>query len=198
MEVGVDDPLLHQFILDAVVHHFRIVLGTYSGQRSLFGFRDPQTVEGIFDVLGEIIPAGAHPGIGPHVGDDIGHVQAADIRAPYRIGNLVIKVQGFQPGVQHPFGFVFLGRDFPDYIRSQPCFRLVFVIGSLLEIVHVAEISQCVDGLPFFLQFLFVSRGFPGQRCVLFFRHCAHPPVISCKRRSRWLRFPGSGKHLRS
>ncbi|CDE94069.1 unknown [Acidaminococcus sp. CAG:542] len=198
IEVGVDDTLLYQFVLDAVVHHFGVILGSHPGQGGLFRFRDSQTVKGVLDVFRQIVPVGTHPGIGAYVSDDVGHIQAADVRTPFRVGDLIVQIQGFQTGIQHPLGFILLGRNLPDHIRSQAGFRLVFVVGVLLEIIHIAEIRQGVNGLPFLLEFLFVSRGFPGQRIFFLFRHSAHPPVISCKRRSRWLRFPRSGKHRRS
>ena len=42
IEVGIDDALLDQFVLDAVVYDFRVVLGTDGGEGRLFGFRDTQ------------------------------------------------------------------------------------------------------------------------------------------------------------
>ena len=57
IKVGVDHALLYQFILDAVVHHFGVVLGANPCQRGLFCFGNTQPVKGIFDFVRHIVPA---------------------------------------------------------------------------------------------------------------------------------------------
>ena len=73
--IGVDDALLHEAFLYAVVDDFRIVLCANARERRLLRFGDAESVERILDVLGNFLPVSRHLRIRAHVGDDLIHIQ---------------------------------------------------------------------------------------------------------------------------
>lgn len=155
IEVGVDDALLDQFVLDAVIDDFRVVLGADAGEGCLFGFRDPQAVEGIFDVIRYVVPVSFHLSVRADVGDDVIHIEFADIRTPIRIVHMVEDVQRFEAEIEHPFRFMFLFGNFADNIFRQAGIGLIGIGEIFLKIIHIAEISKGIDFLTFFCQFFF-------------------------------------------
>ena len=65
-------------------------------------------VEGIFDVIRYVVPVSFHLSVRADVGDDVIHIEFADIRTPIRIVHMVEDVQRFEAEIEHPFRFVFL------------------------------------------------------------------------------------------
>ena len=125
IEVGIDDALLDQFILDAVVDDFRVVLGTNAGKGCLFCFRNPQAIKGIFNVIRHVVPVGLHLSIRADIGDDVVHIEFTNVRAPVRIFHMVEDIQRFEAEIEHPLRFVFLFRNFTDNVFRQAGIRLI-------------------------------------------------------------------------
>ncbi len=93
IKIRIDDALLHQFVLDAVVDDFRVVLGADAGQGCLLRFGDAQAVERIFDIVGNVIPVGFHLCVRADVSDDIVHIEFTDIRTPVGIFHVVKNIE---------------------------------------------------------------------------------------------------------
>ncbi len=89
IKICIDDALLYQFILNAVVHNFGVILGADTGKRCFFGFRNPQAVESIFDIVGYIVPVGFHLRVWADIRNDVVHVQFADIGTPVRVVHFI-------------------------------------------------------------------------------------------------------------
>ena len=155
IKIRVDNPLLYQFVLDAVIDDFRVVLGADAGQRRLFRFGDPQAVKRILDVIGNVVPVGFHLGVRADISDDIVHIEFTDIRAPVGIFHMIKDIEGFEAEIEHPLRFVFLFRNFADNVFREPCFRLVGIVKILFKIIHIAEIGEGIDFLTFCVQFFF-------------------------------------------
>ena len=73
--IGVDDALLHEAFLYAVIDDFRIVLCADARERRLLRFGDAEAVERVLDVLGNFLPISRHLRIGAHIGDDLVHIK---------------------------------------------------------------------------------------------------------------------------
>ena len=82
LEIHVNNALFFQFLLDIVVYHFRIVLGTYTGQGLLLRFRNTKTVEGFPDIFRKILPPGLHVRLRTDVSIDMFHIELRNIRRP--------------------------------------------------------------------------------------------------------------------
>ena len=93
LDARVDDAHLGGGLLHGVVHELRVVLRAHAGKIATLGLWDAQAVEGVLDVLGDVIPARLLVGFGFHVGDDVVHVEAVDRRAPGGDGKAVVDVE---------------------------------------------------------------------------------------------------------
>ena len=155
IEVGIDDALLDQFVLDAVVDDFRVVLGTDAGEGRLFGFRDTQAVEGVFNVIGDVVPVSFHLSVRADISDDVVHVEFADVRAPVGIFHVVEDIQRFEAEIEHPLRFMFLFRNFTDDVFRQTGIGLIGIGKIFLKVIHVAEVGEGIDLLAFFSDFFF-------------------------------------------
>ena len=93
LDARVDDAHLGGGFLHGVVHELRVVLRAHAGEVAALGLRDAQTVEGVLDILGDVVPARLLVGLGLHVGDDVVHVEAVDRRAPGGDGKAVVDVE---------------------------------------------------------------------------------------------------------
>ena len=154
-KVRVDDALLHQLFLNTVVYDFRIVLGSYAGQGRLFRLGNPQSVEGVLDVVGHVVPAGFHLRIGPNIGNDVVHMEFADIGTPNRIFQMVKNIQRFQTEIEHPFRFFFFCRNSPDDVFRQAGLGFIGIGKVLFKVIYIAEIRKRFDRPAFVFPFLF-------------------------------------------
>ena len=51
-----DNPFLLQVFFDTMIDHFALILSPNTGQELLFSFWDAQTIKGVLDIVGHIIP----------------------------------------------------------------------------------------------------------------------------------------------
>ena len=180
IKICIDNALLDKVFLDAVINDFRIILGTYTRKGSLFRFRNAQTVKGILDIIRNVVPVRLHLRIRTDIGDDIGHIKTADIRAPHRVRHLIVDIKRFQAEVAHPFRLILLFGNLLDDVRCQASIGLIGILEVIPEVIHVSEIVDGIENLLFLVQ--------SGS---LFFRHNAHLPISSYRRRSRFPRSHG-------
>ena len=114
LHIRIDDPLLHQILLNGVVNHLGVILGAHAPQGFLLCLGDAQAVKGILDILRHLLPVPGHLGIRLHVSDNLVHVQLGNIRPPGGQGQTVIHSQGFQAELQHPLRVVLPLGNIPD------------------------------------------------------------------------------------
>lgn len=121
--VGVqkDDTLRFEVLTDLVVDDLGLVLGCDTGyQPLLLGLRDTQSVVGVPDVLGQIVPGRRLLLRRTHEVLDVVEIDAIEVGPPVRHGLLVESTQRLQADVQHPLGFVLLSRDIADHGLGKP------------------------------------------------------------------------------
>ena len=108
--ICVDNTLFNQVFLDGVIHYFRVILSTYTSQGLLFCLLDTQAVKGPLDIFRHFVPASRHLlSLRLYIGINIFHIQAGNIRNPVWNFHFVVNLKGFQPEVQHPLRFIFIG-----------------------------------------------------------------------------------------
>ena len=145
LKVHINDALLLELLLHIVIHHFGVVLGAHAGQRFLLRLGNPQAVKGIADIFRQILPAGLHVCLRPHIGIDMGHIQLRNIRAPWREIQRIINRKSLQTLLKHPLRLLlFSGNLTDDFLRETGfClvreFHLVLdVIDAAVDILHLA------------------------------------------------------------
>ena len=65
-----------------MIDNLRIVLGTNAGEEFSFRFRDAEPIKGIFDVVGDIVPALFDPVRGFDIVVDVIVVESREVAAP--------------------------------------------------------------------------------------------------------------------
>ena len=149
LDAGVHDAHLGRGILHGVVDELGVVLCADAGEVGLLGLGDAQTVEGVLDVVRDVVPAGLLLCRGLDVGDDVVHVEALDGGAPVGLGELVVDLERLQAraraSTRARLSSWILTHDFGREARFQ-----VFLVGLVVvEVVHAA--IDVVDLCPFLL-----------------------------------------------
>ena len=144
LHIGIHDALGGDGVLDIVVNKLGVVLRADAGERLALRLRDAQALEGLLDVLGDVLPVVAHLGVWADIGRDVIHVQSLDGGSPVRYLHLVINLEGFKTELLHPRGIVFfLGELFHD-LRRQAGLDAVsvvllvpYVVDAAVHVLHI-------------------------------------------------------------
>src|SRR5690348_7377423 len=88
---------------ETVIHNFRLVLCTYSGQEFLLSFWNAESVEGLLDLVWDLVPAPLNPVGGSEVVVDVVEVDVGQVSSPLGHGSLDEVVVGSKPELSHPF-----------------------------------------------------------------------------------------------
>ena len=82
-KIGIDNPLIQEVLLNAVVDHFRVVLSADAGEHGFF-FRlgNAQLIESAADFFGDVVPVGGQIRVGANIGNDLVHIHFRQIRSP--------------------------------------------------------------------------------------------------------------------
>ena len=134
--ISIHHTLLGEIFLNAVIYHLRIILSTYTCQRSLLCLWNTQTVKGGFDILWYILPFASHLSIRLYIGNNFIHIQLRQIRPPGRQSHVVIYLQSLQAPFQHPLGIMLPDRYIPHYIFSK---SFLGFIGRIILIANIIE-----------------------------------------------------------
>ena len=118
-----DDALLFKVLLNAVIDHFRFILGANTCQEFALSLGDAQAIKGVFDGIGHIVPGTPLRIGGTHVVIDIVQVQAGNIGSPGWHGASIVVFQRPQAKFKHPFGFALQGRNLADDIAVEASAR---------------------------------------------------------------------------
>ena len=161
LHIGIDDALCSHFVPDVVIHELGIILCADAGKRFALRLRDAETLEGVFDILRDVLPVVFHVGLGTDIGRNVVHVQSLDGRAPVRNRHLVIDLQRLQPELLHPDGIAFLLGELVDDLRRQ---ALLHAIGIILAVADVINAAVNVRNLTFFLHSDRLAFSLPGCR----------------------------------
>ena len=136
LHIGVDDAQIGQPLLNAVIDDLRIVLRSDARQRFFFGGGDAQPVERPLNFVGHLRPIANLRGIGLDVGDNLIHIERADVGSPSRQVNASINLQGLEAEVEHPRRVVLAG----GYIAND--FLGQARVGLVNRFVGVAHVIQ--------------------------------------------------------
>src|SRR5216117_4013652 len=80
--VAEDDSFILKMFQEAVVHNFGLVLGAYSGQEFLLGLGYAQSVEGLLDLIWNVVPALLNLVSGTEVVVDVVEVDVCKVASP--------------------------------------------------------------------------------------------------------------------
>jgi len=166
VHVAEDDALLLPALLHVLVDDLGLVLCADARERVLLGLRNPQLVEGVFDLLGQLRPvvdAGTHVDVRADIRDDLVDVDLADVGLAGPVGrhrHLLELLQRAQATLEHPFGLVFVLGDDADRLLGEALVR--FKGGFLLLFKLEAGL-----GVGLFQVFLFGTHGIGLRLWVL-------------------------------
>ena len=135
------DALCLELLVHLVVDDLGLVLGADAGEELLLGLGDAELVEGVLDVLGDVVPAGLGPLGGADEVVDVVEVDLVQIGAPLRNGAGEEVVERLEPELAHPLRLVLVLGDVLDELAAEALRRLEDVAG--LRIVE-AELRLVV------------------------------------------------------
>ena len=169
VHVGEDHALRLELLVDLVVDDLGLVLGADAGEELALGLGDAEPVEGVLDVLGDLVPVGAVAIGGADEVVDVVPVDLGEVAAPGRGRAGEEVVERLEPEVAHPLRLVLVLGDRLDDLAGEPLRRLVGVAGlgiveaELLLVVGV-DVLQISLFLKDFGRCHLVSRP-PGGLC---------------------------------
>ena len=114
IHVGEDDAEFFQVFAKRVVDHFGFILGGNTGEELAFGLRDTQFVEGVLDVLRNVVPCLALLTCGLDVVVHLVEVDLRQVGTPGRHLAAQEVVVRLDAAVEHPCGLVLHPRDHLD------------------------------------------------------------------------------------
>ena len=120
-------PCFSRSSADLVVDALGLVLGADSGEELALGLGDAELVEGVLDVLGDVVPGalGALGGADEVV--DVVEVDLGEVGAPHRHRPALVVLERLQPEVAHPLRLVLVLGDRLDQLTREALRRLVGV-----------------------------------------------------------------------
>ncbi len=143
VHVTEDDAFLFPLLLHVLVDDLGLVLRADTRQCFLLGFRDPELVEGILDLVGQVLPildTAAGFDIWADVWDNLVDIDFGEVRAPVGHRHLLEQPQRPKTPLEHPLGLVFVLGDDADcllvkpllglerrvffFLKFEPCFRV--------------------------------------------------------------------------
>ena len=169
LHIGINYALLFNLLTHIVVNKLRVILRTYTGKARLLCLRNTQTLEGVLNILGNILPLALHLGIRTHVGNDVFHIQAFNRRSPLRHLNAVINLQGFQTELAHPLWIVLFTRNLLNNFTRQ---ALADAISVLILVTEVVKTSVYIFYIGFFFHLYSTSYS-------LFWINCSKPFLLT-------------------
>src|SRR5260364_61955 len=111
VSVEEDDTLLAELLVNLVVNHFRLVLGGNAGnQPILLSLRDTQTVVGVLNIGGKVLPGRCLTLLGTHEVLDLVKVNRADVNTPGRHRLALEKFESLETHIEHPLWLMFHSR----------------------------------------------------------------------------------------
>jgi hypothetical protein len=127
VHVEEDHALLLEVLADLVVDDLRLVLRPDPGQELPLGLGDAEPVEGVLDVLGDLVPALPALLGGTDEVVDVVPVDLVQVAAPLRGGPLEEVLERLQSEVAHPLRLVLVLGDRLDDLPREALRRLVDV-----------------------------------------------------------------------
>ena len=138
-----DDAQLLELLLDLVVDHLGVVLGTHAGEELLLRLGNPEPVEGALHVGGHVLPRLGLLGRGLDVVVNVLEVDRADVSTPGRHRLLLEDLERLEAVVAHPARLALHVRDLGHDVAVEPPAaledRLLLVVEAVLLGVTVAD-----------------------------------------------------------
>ena len=135
--IEIYDPLVGKIFLQAVIHHFGIILRADARQRGLLRFGNTEPVKGLLNLLRYLIPVGRHRlFVRNNVVNNLLNIQVGNISAPVRHRPFKKILQRLQSEVEHPLGFELASGNLPHHIFIQTDTGGILIIDFILYIVN--------------------------------------------------------------
>jgi hypothetical protein len=142
VHVHEQDALRLELLVDLVVDGLRLVLRAHAGQELALGLGDPETVEGLLDVLGDVVPRALGALGGAHEVVDVVEVDLGQYRrAPRRHRARQEVVERLQAEVAHPLGLVLELGDLGDELASEALGGLEQVVLGVMEAISLGVVA---------------------------------------------------------
>ena len=153
--VGIKEnhPDFVQFLDNAVVNDFGVVLCAYAGEELPFCLRNAEPIERPLDVLRHVVPTSLAPVGGFDVVVDVVKVELRQIAAPLRHRLLLENLVCVEPILAHPVGFFldvahliddFLVQTFPGFERGFDIIvEAVLILGADTEFINGLGLRCC-------------------------------------------------------
>src|SRR5581483_6713813 len=187
VHVGEDHALLLESLVDLVIDDLGLVLGADAGEELALRLGDSQPIEGVLDVLGNLVPAAAVLLRGADEVVDVVPVDLAQIAAPRRGRALLEVLERLEAEVAHPLGLGLVVGDVAHDLLREPLGGLVRVAG--LRIVEAKALR--VVGADLLERLLLLRELLRGKRWDCDLRRCHEvslPPAS--------LRHPRRGRRM--
>ena len=150
------DALLLELLVDLVVDDLGLVLRADAGEELALGLGDAEAVEGLLDVLGDVVPGALGALGGAHEVVDVVEVDLGEHRrAPRRHRAREEVVERLEAELAHPLRLALELGDLLDELARQALRRLVQVVLGVVEAVALGVVG--VDAL---------QRALAARRCV--------------------------------
>ena len=142
VHVHEDDALGLELLVDLVVDDLGLVLRADAGEELALGLGDAEAVEGLLDVLGDVVPRALGALGGAHEVVDVVEVDLGEHRrAPGRHRAREEVVERLQAEVAHPLRLVLELGDLLDELARQALGRLEQVVLGVVEAVALGVVG---------------------------------------------------------
>ena len=136
--ISINNALFFYLFTHIMIDNLGIILCSYTCQTALLCLRNTQTIKGILDIFGNILPFTLHVRIRTYIGNNVIHIQTVNRRSPVRHLQLIINIQGFQTEFQHPFRIMLFARNFFNNLTCQAFLNAVSVLILVTEVVKTS------------------------------------------------------------
>ena len=130
-----------------MVDDLGVVLRPDAGEELALRLRDPEPLEGLLDLLGDVVPRLLFALGRLAVVDDLVEIDGPEVATPlgHRPAQEVLVRP--QPELEHPVGLVLERADLLDRVPGQPALRLAEVDDVVVERELIASVANGVTGL---------------------------------------------------
>ena len=126
--VAEDHALVLEVLLDRVVDDLALVLRRDAGEELPLRLGDAEPVEGVLDVLGDVVPVAPLLIRRADEVEDVLEVDLGEVAAPVRHGLALEDLERAQPELEHPLRLVLQEGDLPHDVRVEAPLGLEHVV----------------------------------------------------------------------
>ncbi len=145
LRITENDTLLRELFLDVVVDHLGVVLSADPRQELALRLGDSDAVEGVLDVLRNVVPALPLLLRGGGVVDQVVEVEIREVGPPVDHRLRLKGVKRLKAKLRHPLGFFLVGRDRPDHFLVETFAGLEDRLVGIMKAKFIfANVNRCL------------------------------------------------------